>query len=216
MGTATAALAAFEVAVARGGAAFAGCEDVGIHAEAHAAAGFAPLEASGFKDRVETLGFGLAFDGLRAGNDHRAYGRCNVMSIDDLRGGSKVFNACIGARAEKDCVDLDLFYWSAGFQVHILERALEGFLVGFGCGGIGEGNGRFDAGDHAGRGAPAYGGGDVDGGNGEVGVEDCSCVGYKFGPVLDRLIPGCALWRKTAAFEVGEGGGVGGDHAGAC
>src|SRR5882757_11482694 len=109
MGTATAALAAFEVAIARGGAAFAGCEDVGIHAETHAAAWFAPLEASGFKDRVETLGFGLTLDGLRAGNDHRAYGRCNVMSIDDLRGGSKVLNACIGAGAEEDGVDLDLF-----------------------------------------------------------------------------------------------------------
>ena len=47
VGAATAALAAFEVAVAGGGAALAGGEDVGVHAEAHAAAGFAPLEACG-------------------------------------------------------------------------------------------------------------------------------------------------------------------------
>src|SRR5258708_29666384 len=106
MGTATGALAGFEVAVARAGAAFAGCEDVGIHAEAHAAAWFAPLEAGCFEDRVETLGFGLALDGLRAGNDHRPYSRCNVMSIDNLRGGPRAFNAPIVAGAAQAGIDL--------------------------------------------------------------------------------------------------------------
>ena len=47
VGAASAALAAFEVAVAGGGAAFAGLQDVGVHAETHAAAGLAPLEAGG-------------------------------------------------------------------------------------------------------------------------------------------------------------------------
>ena len=34
-------------------------------------------------------------------------------------------------------------------------------------------------------------------------------------PVRDGLVPCCALRREAAAFEVGEGGLVGGDHAGA-
>src|SRR5690242_17205896 len=45
VGAATAALTAFEVAVRGGGAALTGLQDVGVHAEAHGAAGLAPLEA---------------------------------------------------------------------------------------------------------------------------------------------------------------------------
>src|ERR1035441_934966 len=72
VGAAAAALAAFEVAVGGGGAALAGLEDVGVHAEAHAAAGLAPIEAGGLEDGVEAFGFGLALDRLRAGDDHGA------------------------------------------------------------------------------------------------------------------------------------------------
>src|SRR5712675_1077790 len=102
MGTATAALAAFEVTVARAGATLTGGEDVGVHAETHAAAGFAPLEASCFEDRVETFGFGLTLDGLRAGNDHGANCGCNVISVDDLCRRAEVFDAGVGAGAEED------------------------------------------------------------------------------------------------------------------
>ena len=57
VGAASAALAAFEVAVGGGGATFAGLQDVGVHAEAHGAAGLAPLKARGAEDLVETLFF---------------------------------------------------------------------------------------------------------------------------------------------------------------
>src|ERR1700677_3937419 len=66
---ATAALAAFEVAVAGGGAAFAGGEDVGVHAETHAAAGFAPVEACFGEDLVEAFFFGFRPYGRRGGDD---------------------------------------------------------------------------------------------------------------------------------------------------
>ena len=45
VGATAGALSAFEVAVARGGAALAGREDVGVHAQAHRATGVAPVEA---------------------------------------------------------------------------------------------------------------------------------------------------------------------------
>ncbi len=72
VGASTAALAAFEVAVAGGGAALAGRKNVGVHAQAHGAAGLAPVEAGLAEDAVEAFVFGLSLDGLRAGNDHRA------------------------------------------------------------------------------------------------------------------------------------------------
>ena len=54
-----ASLAAFEVAVAGGGAALAGRKNVRIHAQAHGAAGLAPVEARFFEDAVQALGFSL-------------------------------------------------------------------------------------------------------------------------------------------------------------
>ena len=75
MRAAAAALAAFKVAVAGGGAALTGRKNVGIHSQAHGAAWLAPVE-SGFNEYlVEALGFSLRLDGLRAGNDHGAHVR---------------------------------------------------------------------------------------------------------------------------------------------
>src|ERR1700685_1279146 len=62
MGAALVALAAFEVAVRGRGATLAGIELVGLHGEAHRAAGLAPLKAGFDEDLVEAFGFGLLFD----------------------------------------------------------------------------------------------------------------------------------------------------------
>ena len=99
VGAASSALAAFEVAVAGGGAAFAGGEDVGVHAEAHAAAGFAPVEACFGEDFVEAFFFGLRFYCLRAGDDHRADGGGYVVAADDGGGGAEVFDAARWCRS---------------------------------------------------------------------------------------------------------------------
>ena len=48
-----------------------GCEDVGVHAQAHRAAGLAPVEAGAAEDLVEALGLGLGLHLLRARHDHR-------------------------------------------------------------------------------------------------------------------------------------------------
>ena len=190
VGAASAALAAFEVAVAGGGAALAGCEDVGVHAEAHAAAGFAPVEACGREDLVEAFLFGLRFDCLRAGDDHGADRGGDVVAADDGGGGAEVFDAAVGAGAEEDAVDVDLFDGRAGLEAHVFEGALEGFFVGFGWrSGRAMGTVRFDAGDHAGRGAPGDGGGDVGGVDVEFAVEGCSLVSYEVATSGLRLRP---------------------------
>src|ERR1017187_5946978 len=72
VGAASAALTAFEVAVRGARTALAGLENVGVHAEAHGAAGLAPLEAGGFEDGVEAFGLDLALARLRARDDHGA------------------------------------------------------------------------------------------------------------------------------------------------
>src|SRR3984957_13330008 len=66
VGAALVALAPLEIAVRGRGAAFAGIELVGIHREAHRAAGLAPLEAGFDEDLVEAFGFGLLFYPARA------------------------------------------------------------------------------------------------------------------------------------------------------
>ena len=70
VGAAALALAALEVAVAGGGGPLAGGELVGVHGQAHRAAGLAPVEAGGGEDLVEALGLGLVLHRERAGDDH--------------------------------------------------------------------------------------------------------------------------------------------------
>ena len=48
-----------------------GVELVGVHRQAHAAAGFAPFEAGFFEDAVEAFLLGLLLHLAAAGNDHR-------------------------------------------------------------------------------------------------------------------------------------------------
>src|SRR5258708_1562728 len=60
------ALAALEIAIAGAGAALVRRQDVGVHADAHAAAGVAPLETGGGENLVESFFFGLRFDAARA------------------------------------------------------------------------------------------------------------------------------------------------------
>ena len=108
-------------------------------------------EAGGFECCVEAFFFGLAFDRLRAGDNHCAHRRRNVITINDFRGGAKVFDAAVGAGAEEDRVDLDVFNIGVGFEAHVFEGAFERFAVGFVGGAFERGDGAVDGGDHAGR-----------------------------------------------------------------
>src|SRR5258708_11159775 len=69
------ALAALEIAVRGRGAALARGDPVARHADAHRAAGFAPLEAGGDEDAVEPFGLGVALHLLRAGHHHGGHDR---------------------------------------------------------------------------------------------------------------------------------------------
>src|SRR5882757_9604290 len=69
VGAAVFALAALEIAIGGAGAALVGRQHVCIHADAHAAAGVAPLEAGCGENFVEAFFFGLGLDAARTRND---------------------------------------------------------------------------------------------------------------------------------------------------
>jgi len=99
------ALAALEIAVAGAGAAFVRWQDVGVHADAHAAASVAPLEAGGAENFVEPLFFGLRLDAAGAGDNQRLLDIfCDMLAFDKMRSGAEVIEARIGARADEHAV----------------------------------------------------------------------------------------------------------------
>jgi len=116
VGAAVFTLAAFEVAVGGAGAAFVGRKDVGIHGDAHAAAGVAPFESRVAKNFVEAFFFGLGFDAARAGDDQGLLDVAREMLAgDEMRGGAKIVEAGIGAGADEDAVNGNVDDGSAGF-----------------------------------------------------------------------------------------------------
>jgi hypothetical protein len=157
VGAAARALAAFEVAVAGGGAALAGLQAVGIHGQAHGAAGFAPFKACGLEDLVQAFALGLFLDQARAGYHHGqldVFGHLAAQLLDHGGGFAHVFDAAVGARADEHLVDEDVVDRLAGLQAHVGQGALHGaalvgvfFLVGVGHAGV-------HAQHHFGRGAP--------------------------------------------------------------
>src|SRR5581483_12307133 len=138
---------------------------------------------------VEPFFFRLVLHALGAGHDHRADGSSDVMSADDLCGGAEVFDARVGAGAEEDGVNFDVLKLGSGLEVHVLERAGEGFPVGFGGRLLGAGNGAVDCRDHAGRGSPGDGGDEFGGVDVELAIEGRAGVGDERAPVFNGLVP---------------------------
>src|SRR5229473_8288806 len=124
------ALAALEIAVGGAGAALVRRQHVGVHADAHAAAGIAPLETGGGEYLVQALFLGLRLDAARAGDDQRLLDAAGDMFADDeLRGGTEIVDAGIGAGADEDAIDGNVHDGRAGFEAHVDQRALRRFLI---------------------------------------------------------------------------------------
>src|SRR5580700_12229386 len=95
------ALAAFEIAVGGAGAALVRRQDVGVHADAHAAARVAPFEACVGENFVEAFFFGLGLDAARARNNQRLLDAFrDVLAFDEVGRGAQIVNAGIGAGAD--------------------------------------------------------------------------------------------------------------------
>ena len=209
-----AALAALEVAVRGGGAALAGAELVGVHGEAHRAAGHPPLEAGLDQLLREPLRLGLGAHEARARHDHGPQARLDPAAPHDLRRGAQVLDPAVGAGADEHGVDLDVLQPGARGQAHVLERAPRRVdLAAPEVLGV-----RDDAGDrqHVLRaGAPGDDRGDRLGVEGHLAVQPRALVGEERPPVRLGQLPGAGLRRVRAALDVVEGRLVGGDQAGA-
>src|SRR5713226_3851693 len=105
VGPAALALPTLKVAVRRARAAFAGLQDVGVHAQAHAAASLTPFEASVGEHAVEALLLGGHFDLVRTRNDHGSNSRVNTLAADHVGSGAQVFEAGVGARANENPIE---------------------------------------------------------------------------------------------------------------
>ena len=101
-----------------------GRHQVAVHADAHRAAGLAPLEARALEDHVEAFRLGLRLHQPGAGHDHRRDHR--AASVGELRGDAQVLDAAVGAGADEDAVDGDVGERRARLEAHVGERALHG------------------------------------------------------------------------------------------
>src|SRR5258708_7589106 len=105
MGPRASSLAAFEVAIAGGGAPLARLQDVGVHAQTHGAARLTPFESGATEDAVEPFAFRIALDRLGAGDNHRSHLPPDLAASDHARGGAHVFHAPAVAGTDKDPSD---------------------------------------------------------------------------------------------------------------
>src|SRR5260370_29692031 len=129
VGASAVALAALEVAVAGGGAAFALGKLIAIHSDAHATSGFAPFETGSAENVGQSLFFGHAAHLHRTGyHDGANVGR-DMLIFDILSCHTQVFQARIGAGADEDGIQGDLADLLSRFEIHIFERASVGFAL---------------------------------------------------------------------------------------
>src|SRR4051794_39131360 len=101
MGATLVALAAFEIAARRRGAALAGPELVGIHRKAHRATRFAPVEACLDENLVQTFGLGLLLHQAGSGNDHRTDVGVDRPATSHARDLAQILDTRIGAGADE-------------------------------------------------------------------------------------------------------------------
>src|SRR5947209_17129449 len=98
-------LPTFEISVRRGCAALAGPKLVGVHGEAHRAAGAPPLCASGREDLVKALAFRLLGHGDGSGDDQHLHRVSDLAAAKHVGDDPKVLDATVCAGADEDGVE---------------------------------------------------------------------------------------------------------------
>src|SRR5213082_1434441 len=96
----TATLPTLEVAVRRRCAALPRRERVGVHPQAHRAAGVAPLRTGLGEDAVQALLLGLLLHEHRSRYDENSHARCDAATTQHLCGRAQVFHPAVRAGAE--------------------------------------------------------------------------------------------------------------------
>ncbi len=191
-----------------------GCQLVGVHTQAHRAAGAAPLATGLLEHHVEALVLGLEPHPHRSGYDEQPCVLRDVAALEHLGRGPQVLDPSVGARADEHGVHGDLAHRGAGGQAHVLQRLLRRDHV---AGVLEVGRVRHRTAERdalAGVGPPG------DERRHRRGVEHDLLVvlgvliGDEGPPVLDGGVPVGALRRLGTSLDVVEGHLVGRDQAG--
>ena len=216
MRTRSLALTAFEVAVRRGNGTFAGHHLVGVHAQAHGAAGVTPFGTEVLEYLVESFLFRLQAH-TRGGrhHEHAVNVLGFVMPLHNGGGHAQILKASVGAGADEHGIHGNVFDGRARSQTHVgngtLGRGALGFVVE-------RGRVRHHAGDLdalARIGAPGHIRFEIFSLDGHFLVEHGVIVGFQRLPVFDGFVPHFAFRRVRAALQVFERHFVRRDHAGA-
>ena len=122
------ALPTFKVAIGCRGAALAGLQNVGVHAQAHGAPRLPPVETRVLEYPVEPFLLGLTLYRPRPRHHHGVDLRVDCAPFGNLGGNAQVLNPGVGAGADEGSVYLDLFDCLAGLQAHVVQGPFRGFL----------------------------------------------------------------------------------------
>src|SRR5712692_1297681 len=146
VGAPAATLTTLEVAVAGGGAAFTLGELVAVHGDTHTATRLAPLETGIAEDIGQAFFFGHAAHVGGAGHHQRSHRWRDMFAFDVACGEAQVFEARIGAGADKDGIYGDIGDLLARRETHVVQGAFDGsarlrvvllLRVGNGTGNVG-------------------------------------------------------------------------------
>jgi len=149
----------------------------------------------------------------RSGNDDRpAHAIGLAAALEHSSGGAKVFDAAVGAAADKDVLDRHLRHRRAGGEAHVIERFLRRDALALVGEVLGVRHRAADGDDVLGAGAPRDTGFDIGGVDGHGLGEHRALIGVQRAPVGNRPVPLGALGGHRTALEVGEGHIVGCDQ----
>mmetsp|Transcript_5266 Transcript_5266/g.10699 ORF Transcript_5266/g.10699 Transcript_5266/m.10699 type:complete len:671 (-) Transcript_5266:225-2237(-) len=215
VGPSAVSLAAFEVSVGGGGASFQRLEFVGVHGEAHGAAGFAEVEAGVGEYFVEAFVLGLFFDEAGAGDDHGVDSGGDFAAHGESGHFADVFDAAVGAGADEDFVDGNAENGLSFLETDIFQRTSGRFLsrrIGIVAK---DGNGPGYRRHVLRTGSPG------DRGRNVLGIDDDrlvihgALVAVETRPVFHGAVPLLSIGRHGPSLQILEGDLVRTDEAGA-
>ncbi len=196
-------MAADEITVAGGSAAFPWRYLVGVHRQAGGTARLAPFEAGIGEYPVKPFVFGLAFDqsGTRDHNCPPHVWRL-LATFQHLGRGTQIFDPAVCAAADEDILYRDFLDRRSGCQAHVIQALTRRILLGW----IGKTVGGGDAPayrHHVFRtGPPAYGWFNICSVDHDRFVEIGALIGGERPPPGDRVFPIVALRRIGTAAKI--------------
>ena len=138
----------------------------------------------------------------------------DAAPIENFRNCANILDTSVGAGAYEYCVDLDVTQLGTRREIHVIQCLLcRGFVCVVGE-VLGAGDGRTQRQALPGVGSPGDKGGEAAGVDVDHRVEHGVIVCAQAPPISYGIVPVLPSRRVGAAFEIIEGGVVGGDHAG--